>query len=301
MASAGGDPSALTNALNEGFQAAFLGGRRDRGARVRPDAGADPRPRQPRPRRARRRARGCEGRSLGAATERDSLLGAALEAKAGLALPGREHLGLPGPVDVVEDDQGVGGEPGRRGRGAPGSGWWRSPADRRGARRPGADRRPPRAARRRPRPRTSSRRRRPADGGAGANRRLGRAGRAPRRRAASECARPRRARARASAGARPPHAGPARGRPCSPPTRTRPPRGGRIAPRRPPSPGPAGASTTRSRAGADSTVSSPIRGAPVATFRTLVPGRRSVGPAVTLPRLQTVRAVRRRLPGPFVL
>ena len=64
MASAGGDPSALPNALTEGFQAAFLGGAGDRGARPRPHPGADPRQRQPRPRRARRSRAGAAGEGL---------------------------------------------------------------------------------------------------------------------------------------------------------------------------------------------------------------------------------------------
>ena len=58
MASAGGDPSALTNALTEGFQAAFLGGAVIAVLGLGADAGADPQPRQPRPRRARKSAGG---------------------------------------------------------------------------------------------------------------------------------------------------------------------------------------------------------------------------------------------------
>ena len=66
MASAGGDPSALPNALTEGFQAAFLGGAVIAAARLRADAGADPRPRQPRPRRAQHAAvRPPPGRARG--------------------------------------------------------------------------------------------------------------------------------------------------------------------------------------------------------------------------------------------
>ena len=60
----------MTNALNEGFQSAFLGGA-NRSAGLRPDADIDPRPRQPRPHRARRAYAGAAREGLAVGRLRD--------------------------------------------------------------------------------------------------------------------------------------------------------------------------------------------------------------------------------------